>query len=46
MALKLFGVDSVLRLNGSRPHDFRKGRRLGRYDRLVTWAPPPANPGR
>jgi hypothetical protein len=33
-------VDSVLRLNGSRPHDFRKGKRLGRYDRLVTWQKP------
>ena len=44
MALKLFGVDSVLRLNGSRPHDFRKGRRLGRYDRLVTWEKPARQP--
>ena len=40
VALKIFGVDSLLRLNGSRPHDFRQGRRLGRYDRLVTWEKP------
>jgi hypothetical protein len=33
-------VDSVLRLNSSRPHDFRKGKRLGRYDRLVHWHKP------
>jgi len=33
-------VDSVLRLNSSRPHDFRKGKCLGRYDRLVTWQKP------
>ena len=44
VALKLFGVDSVLRLNGSRPHDFRRGRRLGRYDRLVTWEKPRRQP--
>jgi hypothetical protein len=44
VALKLFRVDVVLRLNGSRPHDFRKGRRLGRYDRLVTWEKPRRQP--
>jgi hypothetical protein len=33
-------VDSVLRLNHMRPHDFRKGKPLGRYDRLVTWQKP------
>ena len=38
------GVDSVLRLNHMRPHDFRKGRRLGRYDRLVTWRKPQRKP--
>jgi hypothetical protein len=33
-------VDSVLRLNHARPRDFRKGKRLGRYDRRVTWQKP------
>lgn len=37
-------VDSVLRLNAMRPHDFRMGKRLGRYDRLVTWERPPLKP--
>lgn len=37
-------VDSVLRLNSSRPHDFRRGQRLGRYDRLVTWLKPNRKP--
>ena len=33
------GCDGVFRLNGSRSRtmDFRKGRRLSRYERLVTW---------
>jgi hypothetical protein len=34
------GVDSVLRLNAKRDCDFRKGKRLGKYDRLVTWNKP------
>jgi len=34
------GVASVLRLNERRAHDFRKGKRLGKYDRLVTWQKP------
>ncbi len=38
--LWLRGVDSVLRLNEKRPRDFRKGKRLGKYDRLVTWRKP------
>jgi hypothetical protein len=33
-------IDSVLRLHHMRPHDFRRGKRLGKYDRLVTWAKP------
>jgi hypothetical protein len=37
-------VDSLLRLNACRPHDFRKGRRLGRYDRLVVWDKPKRKP--
>ena len=31
---------SLLRLNESRTHDFRQGKRLGQYDRLVTWHKP------
>ena len=37
-------VDSVLRLNSSRDYDFRKGKKLGRYDRLVTWKKPERKP--
>lgn len=44
VALKLRGVDVVLRLHGSRPHDFRQGRRLGPNDRLVTWIKPTRQP--
>ena len=40
VGLWLRQVDSVLRLNATRPHDFRKGKRLGRYDRLVSWQKP------
>jgi hypothetical protein len=42
-ALQKRFVDTVLRLN-CRPHDFRKGKRLGRYDRLVIWKKPTAKP--
>jgi len=42
--LWLRGVDSVLRLNEKRPRDFRKGKRLGKYDRLVTWQKPDRKP--
>jgi len=31
---------SVLRLNECRTHDFRKGKPLGPYDRLVSWHKP------
>jgi hypothetical protein len=34
------GVDVVMRLHQRRPADFRRGRRLGPEDRLVTWAKP------
>jgi len=33
-------VDSVLRLNSCRSHEFRQGKRLGPYDRLVSWKKP------
>ena len=35
--LRRRGVDGVYRLHQRRPADFRKGTRLGRNDRLVTW---------
>lgn len=38
--LKARGVDSVCRLHQRRPNDFRRGRRLGREDRVVTWSRP------
>jgi hypothetical protein len=34
------GLHAVFRLNSLRKVDFRKGRRLGRNDRLVTWSRP------
>jgi hypothetical protein len=34
------GVDAVMRLHQRRPVDFRRGRRLGRDDRLVVWTKP------
>lgn len=34
-------VDAVLRLNASRADDLRRGKRLGPYERLVTWQKPP-----
>ena len=37
------GVDAVVRLHQCRRADFRRGRRLGREDHLVTW-PKPARP--
>ena len=37
-------VDSVLRLHSARKVDFRKGRRLGKYDRLFTWEKPNQRP--
>jgi len=34
------GVDVCTRLHQCRPDDFRQGRRLGAFDRLVTWTRP------
>jgi hypothetical protein len=34
------GVDAVLRLHQRRRADFRRGRRLGRHDHVVTWDKP------
>lgn len=38
--LALRGVDACARLHQRRPSDFRRGKRLGKYDRLVTWQRP------
>ena len=39
-ALQARGVDVVVRLHQARMADFRRGRRLGREDHLVTWTKP------
>jgi Transposase DDE domain len=44
-ALQARGVDVVVRLHQARRADFRRGRRLGRGDHLVTWAKPLHVPG-
>ena len=38
--LRAHGVDVVLRLHHKRHYDFRRGRRLGHNDHLVTWHKP------
>jgi hypothetical protein len=38
--LRACGVDVVLRLHQRRRYDFRRGRRLGRYDHVVVWQRP------
>jgi hypothetical protein len=38
--LRRRGVDAVLRLHQRRHTDFRRGRRLGKYDHLVSWPKP------
>jgi hypothetical protein len=42
--LKSQGVDAVMRLHAHRRADFRRGRRLGRYDHVVTWKKPTSRP--
>jgi hypothetical protein len=44
-ALQARGVAVVMRLHQARRADFRRGRRLGREDHLVTWTKPPHVPG-
>ena len=39
--LQLQGVDVCTRLHQCRRSDFRKGKRLGRCDHLITWVRPP-----
>ena len=43
-ALQARGVDVVVRLHQCRTADFRRGRRLGREDHLVTWPKPAQRP--
>ena len=38
--LRQRGVQACTRLHQRRPTDFRRGRRLGKYDHLVTWTRP------
>jgi hypothetical protein len=42
--LRRENVDTVMRLHQARPHDLRKGKRLGPNDRLVTWHKPRQRP--
>jgi hypothetical protein len=44
-ALQARGVAVVVRLHQARTADFRRGRRLGREDHLVTWRKPSHVPG-
>jgi DDE family transposase len=44
-ALQARGVGVVVRLHQARVADFRRGRRLGREDHLVTWTKPRHLPG-
>jgi len=39
-SLQARGVDSVMRLHQARPADFRRGKRLGPDDRLISWSKP------
>jgi hypothetical protein len=38
------GVDGIFRLNAQRDQDFRRGKRLGPSDRLMTWYKSPQKP--
>lgn len=42
--MSLAGVDALMRLNGVRKVDFRKGVKLGPNDRLITWKKPAQRP--
>ena len=44
--LKARGVDTVFRLHQARSKDMRKGRRLGKEDRLQVWTKPRSRPSR
>ncbi len=38
------GVDVCVRAHAKRHADFRRGKRLGKYDHLITWTKPPRCP--
>jgi hypothetical protein len=38
------GINGIFRLNAQRDQDFRRGRRLGKHDRLMTWFKPTKKP--
>jgi len=40
-ALRYFGLHGVFRLHHRRKVDWRKGKRLGKFDRLLSWNQPP-----
>ena len=40
LLLKMRGVDTVFRLHWARSANFRKGKRLGKRDHLITWKKP------
>lgn len=42
--LELLGVACLFRLHQARPHDMRKGIRLGKNDRLMVWSRPKQKP--
>lgn len=42
--MKRRGVDSLMRMHQARPADFRRGRRIGMLDRIVTWTKPLQRP--
>lgn len=42
--LPKLGIDAIFRLNAQRDQDFRRGRRLGHHDRLMTWLKPSKKP--
>ena len=42
--LKVRGVDSVFRLHQKRPKDMRRGKKLGKDDRLQVWSKPAQRP--
>ena len=42
--LSSLGVDGIFRLNAQRDQDFRRGKRLGKHDRLMTWYKPGQKP--
>jgi IS4 transposase len=42
--LQRLGADAVFRIHGSRKSDFRRGKRLGKKDHIVTWEKPKQRP--